>query len=304
MTLVLEQLLNGVQFGVTLFLLAAGLTLVFGIMGLVNLAHGSFYMVGAFFAAWTEGYTGSFWLGSVAGSLVAAAAGAVVEAGLLRQLYQRDHLQQVLVTFGLIMFFNEAMAVLFGRQPLLANIPAGFDGSVTIVPGVPYSAFRLLIIAAGVLVAAGLYGLVNRTRVGMLVRAGATHRDMVRALGVNVPLLYTAVFALGALLAGFAGALTGPLLSVQIGMGDRILITTFVVIVIGGVGSVRGALAGAMLVGLVDTLTRAFAPGLLRAVMNGPDADAFGAGLSSMAVFVLMAAVLLIRPRGLFPAHG
>ena len=234
MTLVFEQLLNGVQFGVTLFLLAAGLTLVFGIMGLVNLAHGSFYMVGAFFAASVQGYTGSFWLGGAAGSLVAAACGAAVEAGLLRQLYRRDHLQQVLVTFGLIMFFNELMAVLFGRQPLLANVPAAFTGSVEVVPGVPYSAFRLLVIGMGVLVAAGLYVLVNRTRVGMLVRAGATHRDMVRALGVNVPLLYTAVFALGAMLAGFAGALTARCCPCRSGMGDRILITTFVVIVVGG----------------------------------------------------------------------
>ena len=302
MTLLLEQLLNGLQLGVMLFLLAAGLTLVFGIMGLVNLAHGSLYMVGAFAAAWTQGRTGSFGLAVLAGLTAAGLTGAVIEATVLRRLYARDHLDQVLATFGMIMFFNEAMAMLFGRQPLLASLPTLLSGSVEIIPGVPYPVYRLAIIVAGIAIAAGLYLLINRTRIGMLVRAGATHRDMVRALGVNVPLLYTAIFALGALLAGLAGALTGPLLSVQVGMGDRILITTFVVIVIGGVGSVRGALIGAMLVGMVDTLTRAFLPTLLKTIMLATNADAIGAGLSSMAIFILMAIVLLARPRGLFAA--
>jgi branched-chain amino acid transport system permease protein len=304
MTLVLEQLLNGLQFGVMLFLLAAGLTLVFGIMGLVNLAHGSLYMVGAFAAAWTQTRTGSFGLALLAGVIAAAVAGMAIEAVVLRRLYARDHLQQVLATFGLIMFFNELMSMLFGRQPLLASLPDLLSGSVEIVPGVPYPVFRLAIIVVGVAIAAGLYVLINRTRIGMLVRAGATHRDMVRALGVDIRLLYTFVFGLGAMLAGLAGAMTGPLLSVQVGMGDRILITTFVVIVIGGIGSVRGALAGALLVGMVDTLTRAFLPSLLKTVMATTNADAVGAGLSSMAVFVLMAIVLLVKPRGLFPAHG
>jgi branched-chain amino acid transport system permease protein len=304
MTLVLEQLLNGLQFGVMLFLLAAGLTLVFGIMGLVNLAHGSLYMVGAFAAAWTQARTGSFGLALLAGIVAAAVAGMAIEASVLRRLYARDHLQQVLATFGLIMFFNELMSILFGRQPLLASLPDLLSGSVEIVPGVPYPVFRLAIIVVGIAIAAGLYVLINRTRIGMLVRAGATHRDMVRALGVNIRLLYTFVFGLGAMLAGLAGAMTGPLLSVQVGMGDRILITTFVVIVIGGIGSVRGALAGALLVGMVDTLTRAFLPSLLKTVMATTNADAVGAGLSSMAIFVLMAIVLLAKPRGLFPAHG
>jgi branched-chain amino acid transport system permease protein len=302
MTLLLEQLLNGLQLGVMLFLLAAGLTLVFGIMGLVNLAHGSLYMVGAFAAAWTQGRTGSFGLAVLAGLTAAGVTGAVIEATVLRRLYARDHLDQVLATFGMIMFFNEAMAMLFGRQPLLASLPQLLGGSVEIIPGVPYPVYRLAIIVAGIAVAGGLYVLINRTRIGMLVRAGATHREMVRALGVNVPLLYTAIFGLGALLAGLAGALTGPLLSVQVGMGDRILITTFVVIIIGGVGSVRGALIGALLVGMVDTLTRAFLPTLLKMIMLATDADAIGAGLSSMAIFILMAIVLLARPRGLFPA--
>ena len=304
MTLLLEQLLNGLQFGVMLFLLAAGLTLVFGIMGLINLAHGSVYMVGAFAAAWTQSTTHSFALAILAGCVAGGVAGAAIEILVLRRLYARDHLDQVLATFGLIMFFNEAVTMLFGRQPLLASLPPFLDGSVQIVPGVPYPVYRLAIIAVGIVVAAGLYGLINHTRIGMLVRAGATHRDMVRALGVNVKLLFTSVFALGALLAGLAGAMTGPLLSVQVGMGDRILITTFVVIVIGGVGSVRGALFGALLVGMVDTLTRAFLPTLFKTMMAATDADAIAGGLSSMAIFILMAIVLLVRPRGLFPAHG
>ena len=304
MTLLLEQGLNGLQLGVMLFLLAAGLTLVFGVMGLINLAHGSLYMVGAFAAAWVQSRTGSFVLGVLAGLAAAAATGVAVELAVIRRLYDRDHMDQVLATFGLILFFNEAMAMLFGRQPLMAAVPAFLSGAVEIVPGVPYPVYRLAIIAVGVVVAAGLYLLISHTRAGMLVRAGATHRDMVRALGVDIRLLTTGVFGLGTMLAGLAGAMTGPLLSVQVGMGDRILITTFVVIVIGGIGSVRGALAGAMLVGMVDTLTRAYLPGFLKTLMSASSADSAAGGLSSMSVFVLMAAVLLIRPRGLFPAHG
>ena len=304
MTLLLEQMLNGLQFGVMLFLLAAGLTLVFGVMGLINLAHSSLYMIGAFAAAWASGKGASFPLALLAGASAAAATGIAIETAVLKRLYARDHMDQVLATFGMILFFNEAMAMLFGRQPLMAGVPLFLSGSVELIAGVPYPVYRLAIIAVGILVAALLYYLIGHTRAGMLVRAGATHRDMVRALGVDIGLLTTGVFALGAALAGLAGAMTGPLLSVQVGMGDRILITTFVVIVVGGIGSVRGALAGAMLVGMVDTLARAFLPGLLKTVMAATDADAIGAGLSSMAIFILMAAVLLIRPRGLFPSHG
>ena len=304
MTLLLEQGLNGLQFGVMLFLLAAGLTLIFGIMGLVNLAHGSFYMIGAYAAAWTGNHTGSFVLAVLAGIGAGGAVGVLCEITLLRRLYARDHLDQVLATFGLILFFNEATAMLFGRQPLLARIPGVLSGSVTLAPGLHYPVYRLVIIGCGAVVAVGLYWLINRTRLGMLVRAGATHREMVRALGVRIGVLYTAVFALGAGLAGLAGAMTGPLLSVEVGMGDRILIITFVVIVIGGIGSVRGAFFGAILVGMVDTLARAFLPTLLQFVTTPLNANAIGAGLSSMAVFLLMAVVLLIRPRGLFPAHG
>jgi branched-chain amino acid transport system permease protein len=304
MTLLLEQMLNGVQFGVMLFLLAAGLTLVFGVMGLINLAHSSLYMIGAFGAAWAGAHGWSFPLALVAGAGAAALTGIAIEVAVLKRLYQRDHMDQVLATFGMILFFNEAMAMLFGRQPLMAAVPGFLSGSVEIIPGVPYPLYRLAIITVGIAVAGLLYVLISHTRAGMLVRAGATHRDMVRALGVDIGLLTTGVFALGAALAGLAGAMTGPLLSVQVGMGDRILITTFVVIVVGGIGSVRGALAGSMLVGMVDTLARAFLPGMLKTIMVATEADAIGAGLSSMAIFILMAAVLLIRPRGLFPAHG
>jgi branched-chain amino acid transport system permease protein len=304
MALLLEQLLNGVQLGVMLFLLAAGLTLVFGIMGVINLAHGSLYMVGAFASAFVAAQTGSFLLALLAGLLAAALCGMAVEYVVLRRLYARDHLDQVLATFGLILFFNQGMVLLFGRQPLFVDIPPLLQGAVQIIPGVPYPAYRIAIIGIGLLVGLGLWFLLQRTRVGMLVRAGATHREMVRALGVDVRLLYTLVFGLGALLAGLAGLMAGPIFSVQAGMGEQILIQTFVVIVIGGLGSVRGAVAGAMVVGLVDTLLRAYLPAALRAVMQGAEADALAAGLASMGIYVLMALVLLVRPRGLFPAHA
>ena len=303
MTLVLEQLLNGVQFGVMLFLLAAGLTLIFGIMGVINLAHGSLYMVGAYAAAFAAAQTGSFLLAVLAGLAAAAVTGMVVELVVLRRLYARDHLDQVLATFALILIFNQSVTILFGRQPLFVSVPPALNGSVQLLPGLIYPVYRLAIIAVGLLVALGLYLLINRTRVGMLVRAGATHREMVRALGVDIRLLYTAVFALGALLAGLAGLMAGPILAVQVGMGEQILIMTFVVVVIGGVGSIRGAFFGALIVGLVDTSLRAFMPGLLRHVMTGSEADALGAGLASMGIYLLMAIVLLVRPKGLFPAH-
>ena len=304
MALLFEQALNGLQLGVMLFLLAAGLTLVFGIMGVINLAHGSLYMVGAYGAALTAVATGSALLALLGGLAAAGIAGIVIELVVLRRLYARDHLDQVLATFGLILFFNQGSTMLFGRQPLFVEIPPLLAGSVELIPGLPYPTYRLAIIAVGVAVAGFLYWLIQRTRVGMLVRAGATHREMVRALGVDIRLLYTLVFGLGALLAGLAGIMAGPIYSVQVGMGEQILIQTFVVVVIGGIGSVRGAVWGAMIVGLTDTVLRAFVPGLLRSVMQGPDADALGAGLSSMGIYLLMAIVLLARPRGLFPAHA
>ncbi len=304
-TLVLEQMLNGVQLGVMLFLLAAGLTLIFGIMGIINLAHGALYMVGAYAAALTASATGSFLLAVPAGLLAAGLTGVVIEFLVIRKLYDRDHLDQVLATYGLILFLNESVTILFGRQPLFVSIPPALSGAVELIPGVPYSIYRLTIIIVGLLLALGLYLLITRTRLGMLIRAGATHRDMVRALGVDIRLLYTLVFGLGAVLAGFAGVMAGPLLSVQVGMGEQILIMTFVVIVVGGVGSIKGAFFGALIVGVIDTMLRAFLPGIMRGLIaNASEADALSAGLASMGVYILMAIVLLVRPQGLFAAKA
>jgi branched-chain amino acid transport system permease protein len=303
LSLLAEQLLNGMQLGVMLFLMAAGLTLVFGILGLINLAHGSLYMAGAYAAALAAAYLPWFGLAVLCGVVAAALLGIAIEASVIRALYRRPHLDQVLATFGLIMIVNESAALLFGRQPLRVALPDALGGAVRLF-GVPYPAYRLVIIAAGLAVALGLWGLINRSRIGALVRASASDREIVAAMGVPVRLLSAAIFALGAGLAGLAGALIGPIASVEIGMGERILITTFVVIVIGGIGSIRGAFAGAMLVGLVDTMARAYLPELLRVVLAGSEADALAGGLSSMMVFVLMAVVLLARPKGLFPAHA
>ncbi|MGV3633873.1 MAG: branched-chain amino acid ABC transporter permease [Pseudorhodoplanes sp.] len=304
MTLALEQILNGFQFGIMLFLMAAGLTLIFGIMNVINLAHGSLYMIGAYAAALVAARTGSFLLAVPAGLVAAAIAGLIIEFLVIRKLYDRDHLQQVLATFGLILFINEGTTMLFGRTPLFVSMPAFLAGSVEIIPGIPYPTYRIAIMVVGLLVALGLYLLVNKTRIGMLVRAGSTHREMVRALGVDIRLLYTVVFGLGALLAGLAGLMAGPLLAVQVGMGEQILILTFVVVVIGGLGSIRGAFYGALIVGVTDTMLRAFLPGLLKTFMNASEADALGAGLSSMGIYMVMALVLLIRPQGLFHAQG
>jgi branched-chain amino acid transport system permease protein len=300
MTLFFEQLLNGLQLGFMLFLMAAGLTLIFGIMGVINLAHGSIYMIGAYAGSYVVLTTGSFFLGLPAAILAAAVAGIVIEYVVIRRLYERDHLDQVLATFALILIFNQGVSMLFGLQPLFVAMPPILSGSVELLPGLIYPVFRLAIIVLGLLVALGLYGLINHTRIGMLVRAGSTNREMVRALGVRIGVLYTLVFGLGALLAGFAGFMAGPILAVQVGMGEQILITTFVVVVIGGVGSIRGAFFASLLVGVVDTLLRAYLPGMLREVMVGPEADALGAGISSMGIYLLMAVVLLIRPKGLF----
>lgn len=302
MILVLEQLLNGLQYGVMLFLLAAGLTLIFGIMGVINLAHGSLYMVGAYAGTWVALQTGSFWLGIPAALTAAALTGFAIETLVIRKLYARDHLDQVLATFGLILTFNQIIILLFGRQPVFTQLPASFSGSVELLPGLPYPTYRLLIIAVGLMVAVGLYLLINRTRIGMLVRAGSTNREMVRALGVDIRLLYTVVFGLGALLAGLAGYMAGPVLAVQVGMGEQILLSTFVVVVIGGVGSIKGAFVAGIALGVIDTMLRAFLPGLLRQVMAGPEADALGIGISSMGIYLLMALVLLVRPKGLFAA--
>jgi branched-chain amino acid transport system permease protein len=301
MTLLFEQLLNGLQFGAMLFMLASGLTLIFGIMGVVNLTHGSFYMVGAYCAAFAITQTGSFLAGILAALLGASLYGLAVEYLVIRKLYRRDHLYQVLATFGLILFTNETVSMVFGRKPPLVNTPTLLEGSITLLPGLQYPVLRLTFIAVGAAVALGLWILVNRTRVGMLVRAGADDREMVDALGVDIRKLYTVVFGLGALLCGLAGVMAAPLLAVEIGMGERVLITTFVCIVIGGVGSVNGALVGALLVGMVDSLGRAFMPQLLGGLFPPTISDPLAAGFASASIYVLMAIILIVKPLGLFP---
>jgi branched-chain amino acid transport system permease protein len=302
--LLLEQSLNGLQFGLMLFLLAAGLTLVFGIMDMINLAHGSLYMIGAYLAAVVASATGSFLLAIGAAIAGAALIGMLLEIALLRRLYVRDHLSQVLATFALILVINEVVRIVFGSQALTLNPPQALSGPIELLPDFTYPAYRLAIIAVGLTVAVLLYLLVAKTRVGMLVRAGASNREMAQAMGVNVSRLFTFVFAIGAGLSALAGAMLGPLLAVEVGMGESILILAFVVIVIGGIGSIRGALAGAVLVGVVDTLGRTLLPMSLRAVLPPAVAGALGPALASILIYVMMAAVLFWRPQGLFPARG
>jgi len=304
MTLFIEQCLNGFQFGLLLFLLAAGLTLVFGIMDLVNLAHGSLYMIGAYFAATFAAWTGSFLLAVVLAVGATLLVGMAVEVLVMRRLYGRDHLDHVLATFGLILFFNEAVRLIWGADGLSLSLPAWALTPIPILPGISYSAYRLSMIVVSLAVAAFLYFLVMRTRLGMLIRAGASNREMVGALGVNIKLLFTLVFGLGAALAGLAGLMQAPILTVQIGMGENIIILAFVVTVIGGIGSVRGALVAALLVGFLDTLGRSYLPDLLRLVLNTTTAATAAPALSSMLIYLLMAVVLVLKPEGLFSAGG
>ncbi len=298
--LLIEQVLNGLQFGVMLFLMAAGLTLIFGVMGLINLAHGSLYMIGAFAAAAVAGWTGNFFLALVASLIAAAIIGALIELTVIRRLYDRDHLEQVLATFALILIFSEATRWVFGSFPLFLNIPDVLNGTVTLPGGIQYSLYRLTIILIGLAVAAGLFLLISKTRVGMRIRAGENDREMIAALGVDISVLYTMVFALGAALAGLSGALVGAIQSVEVGMGEPVLILAFVVIVIGGIGSIKGALAGAILVGLTDTLGRTMLPVIFGTFMEPSAATTVGSALASMLIYILMAGVLLYKPTGLF----
>ena len=298
------QLLNGVQLGVLLFLLSAGLTLVFGIMNFVNLTHGSLYMMGAYFAAAAYNWSGSFLIAGLIGVPATVLLGLVVERVALSTLYTRDHLDQVLATFGLILFFDEVVRIIWGPSAVYMNVPDALSGTVAFF-GLAYPAYRFAIIGVGLAVGVGLYLLIHRTRVGMLIRAGASNPAMVSALGVNVKLLNALVFGLGAGLAGLAGLMAGPIFSVQPGMGEPILILTLVVIVTGGIGSIRGAFYGALIVGIVDTIGRVFLPTLLRAFFERSIAQAAGPAIASMLIYLLMAAVLALRPQGLFPVkHG
>lgn len=287
-TLLLMQGLNGLQLGVMLFLMAAGLTLVFGVMNLINLSHGSLYMVGAYLAASLQQQTGSFLYAVLLAVPATLAVGMLVEVVTLRRLYDRDHLDQVLATYGLILFFNELVRMVWGPQARFMALPESLSHSVMLLPGMRYPVYRLVIIGVGLGVGGFLYALIHHTRLGMLIRAGASNREMVNALGVNIRILYTAVFGLGAALAGLAGMMAGPILSIEVGMGEPVLILAFIVVVIGGIGSIKGAFVAAVLVGLVDTFGRVLLP----------------TGISSMSICILMAGMLCWRPKGLFPAHG
>ena len=299
-----EQFLNGFQLGIILFLLAAGLTLVFGIMDLVNLAHGSLYMIGAFLGATFALWTGSFWWGALITLPAMVAVGLLLEIVALRTLYARNHLDQVLATFGLILFFNELVRIVWGPAGMTIALPRVLDGAVNLGFGITYPVYRVLIIAVGLLVALGLYVLVMRTRIGMLIRAGASNRTMAGALGVNIPALFTLVFGLGAMLAGLAGVIIAPITQAAIGMGEDVLILAFVVIVIGGIGSVGGAFIAAIVTGVIDSMGRSFLDLVILAFLPANAAEAAGPALSSMLIYLLMAVILFFRPQGLIPPKG
>ena len=303
-SLFFAQLLNGFQLGVLLFLMAAGLTLVLGIMNCVNLTHGSLFMMGAYFAAAMYGWTDSFVLAALAAIAGTLVLGMVIERTVLARLYARNHLYQVLATFGLILFFNEVARIIWGQAPIFMSVPEALSGTINLF-GLPYPSYRFAIIGVGLLVGLALYLVIHRTRIGMLIRAGASDSAMVSALGTNIVLINSLVFGVGAALAGLAGLMAAPILSVQPGMGDPILILTLVVLVTGGIGSIRGAFYGALLVGIVDTIGRAFLPSLLREMVDRSLAQAAGPAIASILIYLLMAIVLAIRPEGLFPVkHG
>lgn len=303
-TLFLEQLLNGLQLGLMLFLIAAGLTLVFGILDILNVAHGSLYMAGAYVAAWTMQASGSLLASVALAAIVTGGVGLLLELVLIRRLVVRDHLAQVLGTFAIVLIANDLVRMLWGPAPMMMSMPPALAGPVRLLPDLLYPAYRLLIIAVGLLAALGLYLFVTRTRAGVLVRAGASNRQMATLMGVRVPLLFLGVFVLGAMLAALAGALLGPVTAIQAGMGEQILILVLVCIVIGGIGSVRGAFVGALLVGMVDTSGRAFLPMILREFFSPAVASSVGPTLAAILIYIVMAIVLVFRPSGLFPARG
>ena len=303
-TLILEQAFNGLQAGVTLFLVAAGLTLILGIMDVVFLAHGAQVMIGAYAAAAITAATGNFYIGLLLAVPVTFASGYLLEFLLIRHLYRRDHMEQVLATFGLILFFNELIRIGFGPAALYSDLPPSLSGFVEILPGTPYPVYRLGVILVGLACAVAIHMFVSRTRIGAMVRAGANNPEMTAALGINIKILFRLIFATGACFAGVAGMMLGPITAVQPGMGEPLLILSLVVIIIGGIGSVRGAFIAAIIVGLVDTLGRVFLPAMLRLVVDQATADGAGPAVASMLVYIVMAVVLIFRPTGLFPAKG
>jgi branched-chain amino acid transport system permease protein len=300
-TLFLIQLLNGLQLGVLLFLLAAGLTLVFGIMDFVNLAHGSLYMIGAFICASLTFLTGSFVWGVLLAIPIVAVIGYFFEVLIVRHLYESNHLDHVLATFGIILIADTLVQLTWGPEGIAIPLPDYLSGQVEILPDIIFPTFRLVIISSGLLIAAGLYWLITYTRLGMLIRAGASNRTMVSALGVDISTLFAGVFALGAVLAGVAGMLIAPITEATIGMGNDIIITAFVVIIVGGIGSMKGAFIAAVLIGIIDTLGRSFLKDILELFMESASAATAGPALSSMLIYIIMAIVLALRPQGLFP---
>jgi len=302
--LLFTQLLNGFQLGVLLFLLSSGLTLVLGIMRVINLAHGALFMLGAYMAATGYGWSGSFVLAALAAPIGSMLLGLLLERVIISKLYERDHLYQVLATFGVILFCNELARFGWGQAPIFMTVPDALSGTVDLF-GLAYPAYRFAIIAVGLLVGVAMYLVVHKTRVGMLIRAGASDAGMVAALGVNIKQLNALVFGAGTALAGLAGLMAGPILSVQPGMGEPILILALVVLITGGIGSIRGAFYGALIVGIVDTVGRAFLPGLMRELVERSLAQAAGPAIASMLIYLLMALVLALKPAGLFPVkHG
>ena len=301
--LLFEQLFNGVQYGILLFLLAAGLTLVFGIMDMMNLAHGSLYMMGAYIAATVTLASESFLLGIFVALPATLLIGVFLEVVVLRRLYDRGHLDQVLATFGMILFFNEFVRLIWGPAGIEVPLPNLLNQSV-IVLGVPLPVYRIVVIGVGLLVAAFLYILVVKTRTGMLIRAGASNREMIGALGVDIKRVFTLVFGLGAALAALAGLMAGPIFAATIGMGENILIQVLVVIVIGGIGSIRGAFVGALLIGVIEILGRSFLDDFFKLFLPVNAAETAAPAVASMLIYILMAAVLFFRPQGLFPARS
>ncbi len=299
-SLLIEQILNGLQFGVMLFLMSAGLTLVFGVMGLINLAHGSFYMIGAFAAALFAELTGSFFVAMVSSFVAALLAGAITELIVIRKIYKRDHLDQVLATFALILLFSEGVRWIFGAYPLYLDIPDSLSSSFSLPLGIIYSKYRMMIIFVGIIIAIILYFLISKTLTGIRIKAGQNDREMTAALGIDVTKLYTIVFSLGAALAGLAGALIGAIQSVEVGMGEPVLILAFVVIVIGGIGSIKGAFVGALLVGMTDTMGRFLLPSFFSYFFDNASATSIGSSIASMSIYILMAIVLVFRPSGLY----
>ena len=300
LSLLAEQTLNGFQFGVMLFLMAAGLTLIFGVMGLINLAHGSLYMIGAFSAASIAASLGSFWLALFASFVCSAIAGVILERTIICKLYSRDHLDQVLATFALILILSEAVRWFFGPFPLYLDVPDSLKGSVSIFGIFMYSKYRLFIILVGLSVALLLFLLITKTSFGIKIRAGQNDREMISALGINISSLFTALFVLGAALAGFAGALVGTIQSVEVGMGEPVLILAFVIIVIGGIGSVKGAFVASILVGIIDTLGRFLIPWSLKFFLDPSAAMSIGSSVASMSIYIFMIIVLIFKPAGLF----